>query len=127
MSTRFKPIVQDIPRLICWQLWKKRNRINHGRSMPINRVMYETNVNLHHLTINKFPWLKEISSSWTLLVDFLQNYRAQLKTILVVWKSSNLRWYKCSSNGASRGNHGMSSIAFCIANGYENIRYVYSR
>ncbi|XP_060177913.1 uncharacterized protein LOC132607855 [Lycium barbarum] len=35
---------------------------------------------------------------------------------LVFWKCPHERWFKCNTDGASRGNPGLSSTTFCVRN-----------
>lgn len=59
-SSRIKPILQAIPSMVCWQIWNKRNKVNHGGYMNWRRVIYGISRNIHFLTMVLYPWLKEI-------------------------------------------------------------------
>lgn len=49
----------------------------------MHRVIHEIDENLHYLTLVRFPWLRELPNRWPLFVEFLQNYRVQIKTVAV--------------------------------------------
>lgn len=109
---RIKPIAQAIPAFICWQLWKRRNKINHSGSMSMYRVFNEIDIDLHNLTLVKYLWLQKVPNRSPLIVDFLQRYKQKVYTEIVKWKKPAQRWYKCNFDSTSKGNPGASSIAF---------------
>lgn len=95
--------------------------------MSLNRVIYEINVNLHHVATTRYPWIRDKPFTWPLLLDFFQNYRAQLKFTVVVWKKPTIGWYKYNSDRDSRGNLGKCSIAFCIRNEDGDLMHAFCR
>lgn len=49
----------------------------------MHKVIHEVDENLHNLTLIRYPWLKEVPNRWPILVEFLQNYRLQVKIVVV--------------------------------------------
>lgn len=70
-----KPILQAVPSMITWELWKRRNSIKYGGQVSFERVMHEINVNLMYLTKMRYPWLENISFLWPDLVEYLEGYK----------------------------------------------------
>lgn len=60
--------------------------------------------------------MKDISLSWTGMIDTLQTYTSRLHCIVVRWNNSEEGWVTCNTDGASKGNPGMSSYGFCVRN-----------
>ncbi|KAH0648080.1 hypothetical protein KY285_033328 [Solanum tuberosum] len=116
-----------IPGMICWRLWKRRNKVNYGGTMTWRRVIYEISRNTHLLTLILYPWMKNIPQECPLLMDFLQKYKSVIRSVHVSWKLPNQGWFKCNSDGASKGNLGPSSITFCIRNDEGDTQYALCR
>ncbi|KAG5595459.1 hypothetical protein H5410_036691 [Solanum commersonii] len=57
---KLMPILQVVPAFICWQLWKRRNIIEHGGNMTKWKVIQEINSNLVKLVKLKYPWIKRV-------------------------------------------------------------------
>ncbi|XP_033509087.1 uncharacterized protein LOC142166776 [Nicotiana tabacum] len=38
---RLKPIIQAVPSIVVWELWKRRNGYKYGNPASINRVIYQ--------------------------------------------------------------------------------------
>lgn len=111
-----KPILQAVPSMITWELWKRRNSIKYGGQVSFERVMHEINVNLMYLTKMRYPWLENISFLWPDLVEYLEGYKPIVIAKTVQQKAPFENWYKCNTDGASRGNPGPSSYGLCVRN-----------
>ncbi|XP_060195246.1 uncharacterized protein LOC132624493 [Lycium barbarum] len=61
-------------------------------------------------------WWESLPVSWPYLVQCLEECRPFIGLKLFQWNRPNFGWYKCNTNGASRGNSGPSSTAFCVRN-----------
>nr|XP_018623243.1 14.7 kDa ribonuclease H-like protein [Nicotiana tomentosiformis] len=48
------------------------------------------------------------------MIQFFEAYKPILITKRVNWQPPHAGWYKCNTNGASKGNPGPSSIGFCV-------------
>lgn len=53
---KLKVILDAVPILILWFLWKRRNNFLHGGLYPSEKVIHEINNTIHKLEINKFPF-----------------------------------------------------------------------
>ncbi|XP_059295472.1 uncharacterized protein LOC132048805 [Lycium ferocissimum] len=113
-SVKLKPLYQAAPPIILWQLWKRKNTFLHGGTMSKYKVLYDINLNLVQLARTKHPWMKNLSNSWPHLVQQPEDYRPQMIFTLVQWTSPPQGWFKCNSDGASKGNPGPSSSAYCV-------------
>ncbi|XP_060170793.1 uncharacterized protein LOC132601744 [Lycium barbarum] len=122
-AEKFRPILHVVPAMITWELWKRRNTIKHGGRVSFNRVIHEINRNLYYLTKSRYPWLKNIPFLWPELVVFLEGYKPILISKIVYWRLPYERWYKCNTDGASKGNPGPSSYGFCVRDWHEDLIY----
>ncbi|XP_060183096.1 uncharacterized protein LOC132613054 [Lycium barbarum] len=113
---KLKPIIQALPAMIVWELWKRRNIMRHGGRVSFKRVVHEINNNLFYLAKMRYPWLINIPFIWPDLIDFLENYNPSIICNIVHWKFPYNRWFKCNTDGASRGNPGPSSYNFFVRN-----------
>ncbi|KAH0729682.1 hypothetical protein KY289_000870 [Solanum tuberosum] len=59
----------------------------------------------------KFP---NIPNNWPQMVALLDSFRPSFTSREVRWSPPPLGWWKCNTDGASRGNSGPSTIAFCV-------------
>ncbi|XP_060183756.1 uncharacterized protein LOC132613647 [Lycium barbarum] len=115
-SPKLKPNKQVASAFICWQLWKRRNARAHGETMSKNKVIYYINQNLYHLVVTRYLWLKNIPQDWPQLVQFLEGYKPIMKIRRVQWRYPIVRWYKCNTDSALRGNPGACSATFYMRN-----------
>lgn len=53
-------------------------------------------------------------NNWSFILNELNNYRVRYSFKIVRWIFPPNNWLKCNTDGASRGNPGPSSAAFCI-------------
>lgn len=58
--------------------------------------------------------MKNIPHNWPQLVQFLEGYIPRFTYRFILWDPPPMGWYKCNSDGASRGNLGERSILFCV-------------
>ncbi|XP_060211916.1 uncharacterized protein LOC132639487 [Lycium barbarum] len=98
--TNLKAVMQAAPAFICWQLWRRINTIMHGGKMNKLKVIHGINNNLQQLVKTLYPWLRQVPDEWPQL---------------------------CNTDGASRGNPGLSSAAFCIRDEVGNLIYAGAR
>lgn len=111
---KLKPLIQAIPVVITWELWKSRNTRNNGGSVSCNRVIHEVNRTLHYIAKVRYPWLPNIPLLWPDIIKFFEDYKPFVMTKTVVWQLPYGGWFKCYTDGASRGNPGSSSYDFCV-------------
>ncbi|MCD7454528.1 hypothetical protein HAX54_025149 [Datura stramonium] len=60
---------------------------------------------------------------WSNIVHFLEGYRPKVEHLIVNWSKPTVGRYKCNVDGASKGNLGESSIAFCVRNHNGDLMY----
>ncbi|KAM3235236.1 hypothetical protein P3L10_015272 [Capsicum annuum] len=125
-SAKLKPIFRVIPLFILWQIWKFRNTITHGGKMTFSRSIREVTRNLVMLANTLYPWLRAIPQNWPELLFFLQNYSPITVTSVVYW-TPPFSGFKCNSDGASKGNPGPISSAFCIRDDQGNFEFAECR
>ncbi|XP_059292598.1 uncharacterized protein LOC132046072 [Lycium ferocissimum] len=113
-AVKLKPIFEAMPSFICWQLWKRRNALMNGAQMSKSKVIYCINQNIHNLISSLYPWLKNVPHTWPQMVQLLEGLNPRSGSQMVQWRCPSAGWYKCNTDGASRGNPGQSSAAFCI-------------
>ncbi|KAG5581363.1 hypothetical protein H5410_051990 [Solanum commersonii] len=57
-----------------------------------------------------YPRLKDIPINWPQMVQYFEEYMRVLHFRLVKWEFPPQGWFKCNSDGASKGNPGPSSL-----------------
>ncbi|XP_060200320.1 uncharacterized protein LOC132628562 [Lycium barbarum] len=80
-------------------------------------------MNLTQMKQVRYPCLKNAPFLWNELIDFLEGYKPILVSKIVYWNLPYDGWYKCNSDGASRGNPGPSSYGFCVRNCHGDLVY----
>ncbi|XP_075097910.1 uncharacterized protein LOC142175230 [Nicotiana tabacum] len=94
-------MVQAVPSVVTWELWKRRNTMKNGGSVSCNRVIHE----------------------WPDLIKFLEVYKPYVVTKRVIWQFPFGSFFKCNRDGASRGNPGPSSYSFCVRDCHGDLVY----
>ncbi|XP_060170595.1 uncharacterized protein LOC132601532 [Lycium barbarum] len=125
--TKLKAVMQAAPAFICWQLWKRRNTIMHGGKINKLKVIHGINYNLQQLVKTLYPWLRQVPDEWPKLVKYLEDYRPRIAYKMVQWQFPDAGWFKCNTDGASRGNPRLSSTAFCSRDEVGNLIYAGAR
>ncbi|XP_070034636.1 uncharacterized protein [Nicotiana tomentosiformis] len=115
--SKLKQLFQAALTIISWEIWKRRNAMKHeGRTISVKRVVHEVNNTLHQLAKLRFAWLGNIPFLWLDKISFFESYKPVVITKKVTWQFSSERWFKCNTDGASRGNPRPSSYGFCVRN-----------
>ncbi|XP_019228301.1 PREDICTED: uncharacterized protein LOC109209485 [Nicotiana attenuata] len=57
---RLKPIMQALPSVIVWELWKRRNSYKYGDAVTINTVVYQISNTLHSLIKVRKPGVQQV-------------------------------------------------------------------
>ncbi|KAH0712187.1 hypothetical protein KY289_008146 [Solanum tuberosum] len=112
-NSRQKMTFNAIPNVILWFLWKRRNTILHDGSYPTNRVIWDISNTIKNFIKLKFKY-PNIPNNWPQMVALLDSFRLIFTSRVVRWSLPPLGWWKCNTNGASRGNPSPSTIAFCV-------------
>ncbi|KAG5620342.1 hypothetical protein H5410_005560 [Solanum commersonii] len=92
-----------------------------GRCMSTHNMIREINNSLYLFAKSRYPWLKNLPSTWPLIVKLLEEYSPLVYCKVVYWVHALLGRYKCNIDSTSKGNHGPSSTTFCIRNGEGNL------
>ncbi|XP_009630267.1 uncharacterized protein [Nicotiana tomentosiformis] len=111
---KLKPLFQAAPTVITWKLWKRRNTIKNGGTIYAQRVIHEVNKTLHFLARIRYPWLSNIPGLWPNMIRFFESYKLLLVSRRVTWELPLEGWFKCNTDGASKGNPGPSSYGFGV-------------
>ncbi|XP_070041628.1 uncharacterized protein [Nicotiana tomentosiformis] len=120
---KLKPLFQAIPAIINWEQWKRRNVGKHGGSMSTNRVIHDINRTLHQLARVRYSWIPNIPLLWPYIIQYFEGYKPILITTRVTSQLPCHGWYKCNTDGASKGNPGPSSLGFCMRDDEGDVVY----
>ncbi|XP_060195138.1 uncharacterized protein LOC132624361 [Lycium barbarum] len=121
VNQHVKYIFQEVPAIIVWELWKRRNAIRHGGKMSKVKLVYRIMHSIIMFMRVRRGNFKYAAYRWSTLVQSLQNYSPRTKVIHVKWEPPELGWVKCNTDGASRGNPGRGSWSFCIRDENANL------
>nr|XP_033509863.1 uncharacterized protein LOC117274647 [Nicotiana tomentosiformis] len=91
------PIMQALPYVIVWELWKKRNNYKYGDAVTEARY-------------------SDISHKRPDIQNMIEKHTSTLKYSKVLWEFPNQGWIKVNTDGTSMGNPGRSSIGFVLRN-----------
>ncbi|XP_049381353.1 uncharacterized protein LOC125845907 [Solanum stenotomum] len=114
-----KSFYRAMPSFIIWELWKRRNKKKHeGKNISIPRVIHNVTRNMFMLAKVRRPSMKS-RGSWAEILKAMEDYRPRVKK----WEYPQTGWIKYNTDGASKGNPGVSSYAFCLRNERGDIMY----
>ncbi|XP_071925430.1 uncharacterized protein [Coffea arabica] len=106
MYIRF--LFRILPALICWNLWKTRNKfVFEGRVATVTQVCGRIVNKLHESFGTRFQGVS-IPRSWSDLLDVVAGLRMSVNVLTVRWKCPLHAVVKLNSDGCSRGNPGRS-------------------
>ncbi|XP_075098976.1 uncharacterized protein LOC142175870 [Nicotiana tabacum] len=57
------------------------------------------------------------------MIQYFEGYKPILITTRVTWQLPFHGWYKCNTDGASKGNPGPSSLGFCVRDDEGDVVY----
>ncbi|XP_075084871.1 uncharacterized protein LOC142168109 [Nicotiana tabacum] len=120
---RLQTIMQALPSVIVWELWKRRNGNKYGEAVTINSVIFQVSSSLQSLVKIRKPRLQKVPHNWSELLLVMENYTPALKITKVIWEYPTPGWIKVNTDGASRGNPGRSSIDFVLRNEEGDVVY----
>lgn len=93
-----------------------RNIINHNGMMYVHSSMVmKINENMYFLGITRYPWLKNLPSNWSMILQFFEVYTYSIDFTNVKWRILTEGSYKYNSNGAYKDTLGLRENAFCIS------------
>ncbi|XP_075109005.1 uncharacterized protein LOC142180815 [Nicotiana tabacum] len=120
---RLQPILQALPAVIFWELWKRRNNYKHGGSVTVNRVIYQVSTTMQSLIQYRKPTLKRVPHKWPDMLNMMESYFPKLMYSKVLWECPSPGWIKVNTDGTSRGNPGRSSIGYVLRNEEGDVIY----
>ncbi|XP_075080452.1 uncharacterized protein LOC142165958 [Nicotiana tabacum] len=120
---KLKPLFQAVPAIISWEVWKKRNTNKNGGTVSTNKAIHKVNKTLHYLAGVRYLWLSHIPMLWPDMIQFFEAYKPILITRRVTWQLPHQGWYKCNTDGASKGNPRSGSLGFCVRNDVGDLVY----
>ncbi|XP_075101679.1 uncharacterized protein LOC142177113 [Nicotiana tabacum] len=123
VNTCLKAVYQAMPSLIVWHLWKKRNSGKHGKSVSINRLIFQISTSIQMLLKVRRPGFKGVTANWPDLHEKLSQHIPKLICTKVMWELPPVGWIKCNTDGAYRGVNGGVSYGLCIRDGIGYIIY----
>lgn len=87
----------------------------HEGTYSINKLFWDINNTIQKLIRLKFKYI-EIPDTWPQMITILDAFRPTFQYKVVSWINPPQGWWKCNTDGASRGNPGPSATAFCVRN-----------
>ncbi|KAK4378807.1 hypothetical protein RND71_000669 [Anisodus tanguticus] len=121
VKPRIQSIYYAVPSIIVWELWKRRNGDKHNKKVITNRVIYQVNSTIQQLVRLRKPGIKSVSHRWHDILQILENFIPKLQVTKVMWHLPPEGYCKCNTDGATRGNPGRSSFAFCVRDHLGNL------
>ncbi|XP_070055030.1 uncharacterized protein [Nicotiana tomentosiformis] len=123
---KLKPLFQATPAIITLELWKRRNKMKHGGAVSEKRVIHEVNKTLFFLARSRYPRLTNIPVLWTDMIRYFERYKPYVVSRRVIWQLPNAGWFKCNSDGASKGNPSPSSYGYYTRDNVGDLIYAQS-
>ncbi|XP_009802196.1 uncharacterized protein [Nicotiana sylvestris] len=120
---KLKPMFQAVLAIITWELWKRRNAGKHEGSVSTNKVIHEINKKLHQLERVRYALMTNIPLLRLYIIQYFEGYKPIFITTRVTWQIPFHGWYKCNTDGASKGNLGPTSLGFCTRNNEGDMVY----
>ncbi|KAK4708059.1 hypothetical protein R3W88_028984 [Solanum pinnatisectum] len=118
-----KPYYRAVPCFAIWELWRRRNKMKHkGKKASLPRVIHNVTRNIFMLIQLRKPRIR-CPLLWPEMLKELDAYRTKMKVTKVIWEFPPASWVKYNTDGASRGNPGLSSYAFCLRDDKGDIMY----
>jgi len=97
------------------ELWRRRNKKKHeGKDLSLSRIIHNITRSMYRLIKVRRPWMN-VSGRWEVMIKELEEYCTGMAAKKVKWECPPEGWInKYNTDGASRGNPGLSSYAFCL-------------
>lgn len=100
---RLQPILQALPPIIVWELWKRRNCYKYGDVVSVSRVIYQISTAFQYPVKYRKPSLQKVPHEWPDLIHMMEQYTPKLMFTKVLWEYPEHGWIKVNTDGASRG------------------------
>ncbi|KAH0719115.1 hypothetical protein KY285_015146 [Solanum tuberosum] len=106
-----------------WTLWKRRNARRRGGDINFHNMVLQVQTLIRQLIVMWFPWMNKLPDDWPTMVQMLRMYKPKLYYQSVAWRPPEGTVIKCNTDGACRGNPGLSTYGFCLRNSEGNLIY----
>lgn len=98
--------MQDLPIIICWNLWKIRCVVKHGGKHPqLARVKFLIYKDIHHvlhIAFSYIPW----PTGWSYFMAYVEKCRQEKKLTTVYWSKPPANMIRLNSDGCALINPG---------------------
>ncbi|KAH0669175.1 hypothetical protein KY289_023668 [Solanum tuberosum] len=121
--TKLQVMYKAIPSIIMWTLWKRRNAKKHGERVCYTDLVWQVQDIIKKFMKVTYLWITGWSWTWPSIITKLREYIPKLQFIKVMWKLPNNHRLKCNTDGASRGNPGLSSYGFILRDNRGDLLY----
>ncbi|KAH0729372.1 hypothetical protein KY289_000560 [Solanum tuberosum] len=117
-------IYKVIPALITWTLWKKRNSRKHGGDISLQNMISQVLQNVQFILKKKFPWIEMRGQNWEEMIRRVGANKSRPYHCIVRWDALHEDVIKCNTDGARKGNPGISAYDYCLRNSNGNLIHV---
>ncbi|KAH0636371.1 hypothetical protein KY290_036809 [Solanum tuberosum] len=118
-----RPFFRALPSFVIWELWRKRNMMKHEeKQTSVARIIHIVTRNVYMLERLRKPCMS-CPIKWSGMLIEWTRYIPKFKIKRVSWEFPPNEWVKYNTDGASRGNSGCSSYAFCLRNDRGDVEY----
>ncbi|XP_019235632.1 PREDICTED: uncharacterized protein LOC109215963 [Nicotiana attenuata] len=101
-----KLILDTLPIIICWNLWKNRCSAKYGaKNTSLTTVLYSINSDINLLLRSNFPVI-QWPFNWRELYSFIENIQHHTTIIQVKWTKPDKGFVKINSDGSAMTNPG---------------------
>ncbi|MCE3051066.1 hypothetical protein HAX54_048858 [Datura stramonium] len=119
-NSRVRLVCLLVPVVILWFLWKKRNTIVNGGVYSMGKIIWSINNIILKVIMCRFK-VGITVNRWAHNLGVLKGYKDEYGITVVRWKKPPINWFKCNTNGFSKGNPRPSSATFCIRDHQGNL------
>ncbi|XP_060187285.1 uncharacterized protein LOC132616711 [Lycium barbarum] len=88
--------------------------MRHEGKVSITKLIYQVMHTLIQFMKVRRRNFRYAPYNWSVIVEALQRYSPKIRVTPVTWRTPDIGWIKVNTDGASRGNSGRSSWAFCV-------------
>jgi len=115
--SKLTPLFSAIHCLILLEMWKMKNKLKHGEKMTLDKMVAEIDRNIHRIATVRYPWPRNITEKCPCLVRLLEGYKPCIVSRVIYRKAPNERFYKSTTNGASKGNQALVLVVSVLGIG----------
>ncbi|KAK4707378.1 hypothetical protein R3W88_033067 [Solanum pinnatisectum] len=121
-----KTLIQALPIVICWNLWKNRCSVKYGDKKPnSSRVKYMVLKGiLFHLN-SAFPYI-QWPLKWIEVFDMIEKCKHDVKVTPIIWKTTPTNRYKLNTDDSALHNPGKIGRRGILRNEVGDIIYAFA-